>query len=227
MCCKGKLSFWWNIQFWAEWNIAACAACGQNLGKFGCAFSTSFLTISIVKHIGLTLILLKTALFALFMHKKPITVIFQSVLNVSPSVLSCSLTTAQRSSRSLHRRDGSCTGSSLWGDDVHELHLRFQPHPSQTPLSRLWQGEYPVPQEVQRLTPGMPPTVGAVLLCCCRLFAGAAAGTDIRWSTWKTAWPKCVITATASWRREVRIQMKKKGNMMITLKSYFSEAMHF
>lgn len=53
-------------------------------------------------------------------------------------------------------------------------------------------------------------------LCCdrlwlyavgCRLFAGAAPGTDIHWNTWKTAWPKCVTTVTASWRREVRISI--------------------
>lgn len=36
-----------------------------------------------------------------------------------------------------------------------------------------------------------------------RLFVGTAPGTDIHWNTWETAWPKCAITVTVSWGREV------------------------
>lgn len=38
----------------------------------------------------------------------------------------------------------------------------------------------PLLRKCDALARGMPPTVSAALLCCCRLFAGAAAGTDIR-----------------------------------------------
>lgn len=42
----------------------------------------------------------------------------------------CGLGPGQRLSGSLYRRNSSSTRSSLTGDDVHELHLRFQPHSS-------------------------------------------------------------------------------------------------
>lgn len=47
----------------------------------------------------------------------------------------------QRSPTLVSGREGPNTGSSVAGDDVHELHLRLQPHSSQTPLPQLRTGE--------------------------------------------------------------------------------------
>lgn len=47
----------------------------------------------------------------------------------------------QRSPTLVSGREGPNTGPSVAGDDVHELHLRLQPHSSQTPLPQLRTGE--------------------------------------------------------------------------------------
>lgn len=51
------------------------------------------------------------------------------------------LAPGQRSSASVSRRESPGACSSLAGHDVHELHLRFQPHSSEAPLSWLRKSE--------------------------------------------------------------------------------------
>lgn len=53
----------------------------------------------------------------------------------------CVCIPGQRSPSAVSRRESSYTCSCLASDDVHELHLGFQSHSSQTPLPWLWKSE--------------------------------------------------------------------------------------
>lgn len=63
-------------------------------------------------------------------------------------------------------RKGPAAGSGVAGDDVHELQLRFQPHPSQTSLPQLRAGESRAAQERRagRLAP-KPGLLWAQIVC--------------------------------------------------------------
>lgn len=150
----------------------------------------------------------------------------QTVLNISHSVLFCGLDAAQRSSRSLYRRDGSCTGSSLTGDDVHELHLRFQPHSSQTPLSRLWQGEYPTPQEVRHLISRNAANCRCCSLVLLQIVCRSCCRNRYPLKYMKDRMAKVCDRCYSELKKRGQNTNKQKVNMTIMLKPYFSKAIH-
>lgn len=75
----------------------------------------------------------------------------------------------QRSSALVSGREAPDTGSGIAGDDVHELHHRFQPHASQTSLPQLRTGESRLKQKHRARTgdtsPGRLCGVCAEIIC--------------------------------------------------------------
>lgn len=76
----------------------------------------------------------------------------------------------QRSSALVSGREAPDAGSGIAGDDVHELHHRFQPHASQASLPRLRTGESRLKHKHQaRLATrrlGARGGVCAEIICC-------------------------------------------------------------